>query len=109
MGKQKTFPGVARTGGCFAPVCSHELRLQTTPTEGTGDTRSPSCAEYRPRMGREKVGGRRQIPRRFRRRRLGVLRMHRGREAAARKTRLTMDEPIKENKKLEVDLTDLKA
>ena len=32
-----------------------------------------------------------------------------GREAMARNTRLTMDELIKENKKLEVDLTGLKA
>jgi predicted dehydrogenase len=32
-----------------------------------------------------------------------------GREAAARKTRLTMDELIKENKRLEVDLAGLKA
>ncbi|MGE5611182.1 MAG: Gfo/Idh/MocA family protein [Bacillota bacterium] len=32
-----------------------------------------------------------------------------GREAAARKTRLTMDELIKENKRLEVDLSGLKA
>jgi hypothetical protein len=31
-----------------------------------------------------------------------------GREAAARKTRLTMDELIKENRKLEVDLQGLK-
>jgi hypothetical protein len=32
-----------------------------------------------------------------------------GREAAARKTRLTMEELLKENKKLEVDLKGLKA
>ena len=32
-----------------------------------------------------------------------------GREAAARRTRLTMDELLRENKKLEVDLTGLKA
>jgi predicted dehydrogenase len=32
-----------------------------------------------------------------------------GREAAARRTRLTMDELLKENKRLEVDLTGLKA
>ncbi|NQT52607.1 Gfo/Idh/MocA family oxidoreductase [bacterium] len=39
----------------------------------------------------------------------GTLTAILGREAAARKTRLTMDELIKENKKLEVDLTGLKA
>ena len=32
-----------------------------------------------------------------------------GREAAARRTRLTMDELLKENKKLDVDLKGLKA
>ncbi len=39
----------------------------------------------------------------------GVLTCVLGREAAARKTILTMDELLKENKKLEVDLTGLKA
>jgi len=39
----------------------------------------------------------------------GVLTCILGREAAARRTRLTMDELLKENKRLEVDLTGLKA
>ena len=39
----------------------------------------------------------------------GVLTCVLGREAAARRTRLTMDELLKENKRLEVDLTGLKA
>jgi len=39
----------------------------------------------------------------------GVLTCVLGREAAARRTRLTMDELLKENKKLEVDLTGLKS
>jgi len=39
----------------------------------------------------------------------GVLTCILGREAAARHTRLTMDELLKENKKLEVDLTGLKT
>jgi predicted dehydrogenase len=39
----------------------------------------------------------------------GVLTCILGREAAARRTRLTMDELLKENKRLEVDLAGLKA
>ena len=39
----------------------------------------------------------------------GVLTCILGREAAARRTRLTMDDLLKENKRLEVDLTGLKA
>ena len=39
----------------------------------------------------------------------GVLTCVLGREAAARHAKLTMDELLKENKKLEVDLTGLKA
>jgi predicted dehydrogenase len=39
----------------------------------------------------------------------GALTCILGREAAARRTRLTMDELLKENKRLEVDLTGLKA
>ena len=39
----------------------------------------------------------------------GVLTCVLGREAAARKTFLTMDELLKENKKLDVDLTELQA
>jgi predicted dehydrogenase len=39
----------------------------------------------------------------------GVLTCVLGREAAARRTRLTMDELLKENKRLEVDLTGLKV
>jgi len=39
----------------------------------------------------------------------GCLRCILGREAAARKTRLTMDELIREGKKLDVDLAGLKA
>jgi len=39
----------------------------------------------------------------------GVLTCVLGREAAARRIRLTMDELLKENRKLEVDLTGLKT
>ena len=39
----------------------------------------------------------------------GVLTCILGREAAARKMRLTMDELLNENQKLEVDLTGLKT
>jgi hypothetical protein len=39
----------------------------------------------------------------------GVLTCILGREAASRKCRLTMDELIKENKRLEVDLSGLRA
>jgi len=39
----------------------------------------------------------------------GALTCILGREAAARRTRLTMDELLKENKRLEIDLTGLKA
>ena len=39
----------------------------------------------------------------------GILTCILGREAAARRTRLTMDELLAENKRLEVDLTGLKA
>jgi hypothetical protein len=39
----------------------------------------------------------------------GALATVLGREAAARQTRLTMDQLLKENKRLEIDLTGLKT